>query len=214
MKTDALIEALARGPIATDPRLPERRLAGAMAIGTALAATALLALLGIRDDFASAAVQPMFWMKLAFPIGLALAAFAATARLARPGDRAAAACGAIATLLVLLWALALVALAQAPAGTRAALVAGTTALPCVASVVALSVPLFVAALLALRSLAPTRPRAAGAAAGLLAGAAAAAVYALHCTETALPFLAVWYVLGMTIPAAFGAIVGPRLLRWS
>jgi hypothetical protein len=30
---------------------------------------------------------------------------------------------------------------------------------------------------------------------------------------AAPFLAIWYVLGMAIPAGIGAIVGARLLRW-
>ena len=66
---------------------------------------------------------------------------------------------------------------------------------------------------ALRGLAPTRLRAAGMVAGGLAGAAAALVYAVHCNEMALPFLAVWYVLGMFVPAALGAAAGPRFLRW-
>jgi hypothetical protein len=30
---------------------------------------------------------------------------------------------------------------------------------------------------------------------------------------ALPFVAVWYVAGMMIPTALGALLGPRLLRW-
>jgi hypothetical protein len=49
--------------------------------------------------------------------------------------------------------------------------------------------------------------------GLTAGALGAAVYALHCDEMAAPFLATWYLLGMTIPALIGAGAGPRLLRW-
>jgi hypothetical protein len=47
----------------------------------------------------------------------------------------------------------------------------------------------------------------------MAGGAGAAVYALHCPELQAPFLAVWYVLGMAIPVAAGALLGPRLLRW-
>ena len=46
--------------------------------------------------------------------------------------------------------------------------------------------------------------------GLAIGALA---YTLHCPELAAPFLAIWYVLGMLIPTAFGAWLGPRLLRW-
>jgi hypothetical protein len=62
-------------------------------------------------------------------------------------------------------------------------------------------------------MAPTRLRLAGAAGGLAAGAAGALVYTLHCPELAAPFLASWYVLGMLIPTAAGALLGPRLLRW-
>lgn len=49
--------------------------------------------------------------------------------------------------------------------------------------------------------------------GSLAGALGALVYALHCPEVQAPFLAVWYLAGMAIPTALGAVLGPRLLRW-
>jgi len=39
------------------------------------------------------------------------------------------------------------------------------------------------------------------------------VYALHCPEMAAPFLFIWNGLGMLAPAAIGAAMGPRLLRW-
>jgi len=93
-------------------------------------------------------------------------------------------------------------------------VLGKTALPCVFLVAALSLPALVAIFIALRSLAPTRLTAAGAAAGTLAGGLGAAVYALHCNEMTLPFVAVWYVLGMAIPGALGALLGRRWLHWS
>jgi hypothetical protein len=65
----------------------------------------------------------------------------------------------------------------------------------------------------MRSAAPTRPAVAGAAAGLLAGGLGATVYTLHCPELAAPFIGVWYVLGMAIPAAIGAVAGWFLPRW-
>jgi hypothetical protein len=77
----------------------------------------------------------------------------------------------------------------------------------------LSIPLFAAAFWAMNAMAPTRLGLAGAASGLVAGAGGALVYALYCTEMAAPFIAVWYLLGMLIPAALGALLGPRLLRW-
>ena len=77
----------------------------------------------------------------------------------------------------------------------------------------LAIPTWLAAFWAARRFAPTRLRAASAVAGLLAGAAAAMVYAVHCAEMQAPFLAVWYVLGMLVPAFLGWAIGPKLLRW-
>lgn len=213
MKTEALVSMLSRGPIGADTRAPTRRLALATGPALLLAVLAMLTFLGLRPDLASAALQPMFWLKLAFPIALAFGAFGAAARLARPGNAATGAWAAIAATVIVVWAMAFISLAQAPSGARLAMVEGGTSLECVLSIALLALPLFAAALWAQRSMAPTRPRVAGAAAGLLAGSLAAAVYAPHCIETTLPFLAVWYVLGMLIPAALGALVGPRLLRW-
>jgi hypothetical protein len=71
----------------------------------------------------------------------------------------------------------------------------------------------VASLWALRGLAPTRPRAAGLAAGLLAGAIGAFAYALACHEVSVAFVALWYSLGIALSGALGALLGPRLLRW-
>jgi len=80
-------------------------------------------------------------------------------------------------------------------------------------VLALSLPGLAAVMWALRGLAPTQPRAAGLAAGLLAGALGAAGYALSCTELALVFVATWYSLSIVMAGALGALLGPRLLRW-
>ena len=55
--------------------------------------------------------------------------------------------------------------------------------------------------------------AAGAAAGLAAGAFAATVYCIHCPEVSAIFVLTWYSLGMLLAAFLGMIVGPRLLRW-
>ncbi len=62
-------------------------------------------------------------------------------------------------------------------------------------------------------LAQTGLRPAGAMAGLLAGSVATVAYCLHCPEMEVPFWAVWYVVGMLIPALAGWLLGPRLLRW-
>lgn len=214
MKTDALIAMLARGPMASGGARPVPRLALAASAGLLIAAVAMVAALGLRSDLAAAAMLPMFWLKLALPLVVVAAALAAASRLARPGDTAIGAGVVITAAVLVVWALAARDLSVVPAGERIAAVVGQSAGSCVASIAALSLPLMVALVLALRGLAPTRPALAGAAAGALAGGGAACVYALHCTEMAVPFLATWYVLGMAIPAAAGAWLGPRLLRWT
>jgi hypothetical protein len=65
----------------------------------------------------------------------------------------------------------------------------------------------------LRTMAPTQLTLAGAAAGLTAGASAALVYAFSCDESALPFVLIWYGLGMALPTAAGAMLGRLALRW-
>ena len=55
--------------------------------------------------------------------------------------------------------------------------------------------------------------AAGAAAGFLAGAIGAALYATHCPDDSPLFVAAWYSLAIGFVAALGAVAGSRLLRW-
>ena len=213
MKTDDLVNLLAADTLPVPRRAAPRRLALALLAGLPLAAAIMLLDYGMRRDIAQAMLLPMFWVKLLFPALLAAAAFAVLQRAARPGVRLGASWLAIALPVLLLWLMAAVTLANAPADTRADLVMGQTWRSCSLSIAWISLPLFIAAFVAVRSLAPTRPALAGACAGAMAGGAGAAVYALHCPELQAPFLAVWYVLGIAIPVLAGALIGPRLLRW-
>jgi hypothetical protein len=104
-------------------------------------------------------------------------------------------------------------LATTPAAAWRPMIMGASAMLCPWRVLAAAAPTFVALIWALRGLAPTRPRLAGAAAGLAAGGVGAAAYALSCPETGAPFLAIWYSLGMILPCGIGLLLGPRLLRW-
>ncbi|WP_246792786.1 DUF1109 domain-containing protein [Burkholderia perseverans] len=213
MKTDDLISMLATGVTPVDPRLPARRFATALAIGAAGALLLMAALLGVRRDLAEVALTPLFWAKVALPLVIAIGALATLARLARPGARAGRPSLLIAAPVAVVWIAALAVLAAAPAGERLALVLGSTWKVCPSLIALLSVPGFVATFSALRSLAPTRLRLAGAVGGLLAGAVATLVYCLHCPEMGVPFWGVWYLLGMLVPTVVGAVVGARVLRW-
>lgn len=213
MKTEDLISMLASGAGAVEPDVLRRRYALALGWG-AFGTTLLMAiLLGVRPDIVEAMWLPMFWVKLAFPAMLLAGALLAVLRLSRPGVRLGRAPSIVAAPVLAMWLLAGVALFGAAPGARNELILGQSAASCPFTIALLSVPLFVAALWAMKGLAPTRLTLAGAAFGLLSGAGGALVYALYCPEMAAPFIAIWYLLGMLIPAALGALLGPRLLRW-
>jgi hypothetical protein len=213
MKTDDLINLLASGnaPVRR-AALPGQSLPALLA-ALAVAGAVMVFQLGIRPDLGAAVGLPMFWIKQAFPMLLAAGGFIAALRLGRPGRGTGAAPALAAAPLIAMWLFACAVLAGAPAAERVPLVMGQSWNRCPLYIAEISVPLFIAMIYVMRNLAPTRPVLAGAFAGLAAGAAGAAVYALHCDEMAAPFLAVWYVLGMAIPTAAGALLGPKLLRW-
>jgi hypothetical protein len=213
MKTDDLIAMLATGVQPVPRRAAARRLGLALLPGVAIALLLVMTVFGPRADLLQAVGGAGFWWKMALPLSLAAAGFVLAQRLARPGVRAGAAARLALVPVLVLWAVALLVLWRAPVGTRAALVMGSTWRSCALNIGLLALPSFVAALAALRTLAPTRPAAAGAAAGLLAAGVGAAVYALHCPEVQAPFLAVWYVAGMALPVLAGAALAHRLLRW-
>lgn len=213
MKTDELIAALATNVEPVDPRRFSRVLAWLMAGGVAVATGLMLQKMGLNPDLPAYLGRGMFWVKLGFGIAVAALAVRGVVRMARPGQPVGPVARAWLVPVVALWLLGVVALLLAPATDRAALVFGGTWRVCSFNIALLALPILLAGLVALRTMAPTRPTRAGAATGLLAGGAAAAVYALHCPELAAPFLAVWYVAGVLIPAAAGALLGRAVLRW-
>jgi hypothetical protein len=213
MNTDELVALLAKGGETVEQNAAQRRFMTAIGWGIAGAALLMAITLGVRPDLAQAAQLPMFWVKLAFPLFVTVLALYAAMRLAHPGMQLGRAPALLVALLVALWLLGAVVLYQAAPSEREQLIFGETWKTCPFNVAFLAMPAFAAVLWAMKGLAPTRPSLAGGAAGLLAGAIAAAVYALYCPELAAPFVGIWYVLGMLLPAIAGALIGPRLLHW-
>lgn len=213
MKTDDLIVALAADLTPVEPGRADRQFLMKLMAGAVAAFAAMLLWLGPRPDIASAVALPMFWLKLAFPASLAVAALVVLYRLSFPGVQLGRAPIGLALPPALVWMMAGAALLMAVPGDRLALVLGETWQECPTTIAILSVPAAAMTFWALRGLAPTRLALAGGMAGLFAGAAAAFAYALHCPEMEAPFLAVWYVLGMLLPAGIGALLGRRLLKW-
>jgi hypothetical protein len=213
MDTDRLVAMLARDAEPVARGASGRRFAAALLAGGVAAVVLMLALLGLRPDLREAVDDAMFWVKLGVPTLLLVSGFAACTRLGQPGSRLGSAAAVLLLPIAAIWLLAALALASAPPSARVALVLGDSSAACVVSIAMLAAPTFIAAFWAMKGLAPTRPALAGAFSGLLAGAAGALVYALHCPEMAAPFIATWYLLGIAGPAIVGALLGPALLRW-
>ena len=213
MKTDDLVAALAAGVEPVPQGLVSRRLGQALLLALPVSVAIMVLGYGVRPDLREAMVLPMFWVKLLFPLAVGLAGLVAVHRLARPGvDLGGGAVAAVVPVL-LLWGLSALVWWGAAPEERSAMLWGQTWQACVFNIALMAGPLLLAVLLVLKGLAPTRPAWAGAAAGALAGGGGAAVYALHCPELAAPFLAVWYVAGIALVTAVGALVGARCLRW-
>ncbi|MBA3623182.1 MAG: DUF1109 domain-containing protein [Methylibium sp.] len=211
MKTETLIDVLARGAGPAPRAVAARRLWPAAAVG--LLASAAMALTLFGSIPAAMYATPAPWIKLAYAAALALAAGWLTARLSRPVARLSWPSRALLAAVVVMAALgAWTVLAAGPTERLAALV-GETWRSCAWNVLAFSMPALGGVLWAVRGLAPTRPRAAGFAAGLLAGAVGALGYALACPEVSPAFVAVWYSLGIALTGVFGAVLGPHVLRW-
>jgi hypothetical protein len=213
LKTSELIDVLATasGPVRSGT--VARTVVKGASAGFLGALVLMLALLGVRHDWPDALTLPMFWVKLAFAFSSCVGAAILTSRLGQPGRSTTAAVPVAVAPVVVIWLAALLMLVAAGTGTRTRLLLGSTWLACPWLIALISLPAFAAAMWVQRELAPVRLRAAGASAGFLAGSIATLVYVLHCPEMALPFVAIWYVLGMAVPAAAGALLGPRLLRW-
>jgi hypothetical protein len=211
MKTSELIEALAAtGSAPVRPVAPARRLVPAVFGGALVSLIVLTLWLGFQP-LAQSAQTSWFWMKAGYGVAAAVAGLALALPLTRPGGRpGAAGFGLAAAALIAIW---LMAMHRAMGGGGRGLWLGHTWMVCPWRILALAAPIWLAAVLAMRGLAPTRLAMAGAAAGLLAGGLSVVVYGLYCQETAAPFVAVWYSLGIASSVAAGAMFGPRLLRW-
>jgi hypothetical protein len=210
MRTDDLIGALAQDAASRGPG-PRAALALAAGAGLALTVTTLALTLGFRPDLAASFGRPVFLFKLAIVAALAAAAFALLDALARPGARADRRwLWAPATV----FAVALVyEAATAPASSLAARAIGINGLVCLVVVPALAAAPLAVTTFVLRAAAPPSATAAGAVAGLLAGALGAFAYALYCPDDSPLFLAIWYVGALFFTSAAGAFVGRRALAW-
>lgn len=211
MKTDDLITLLAETPPVRQGMVGKFLGLGVMG-GVAVTIVAMCFTLKVRPDLAVALAGAAFWTKFAYALCLAGLGLWLVERQTR-----AAADSRVPALLIALPVLALLVRAiwqcMTPGADIHAMLMGHTARVCSSLILLLSLPIFAGLFWAMRRLAPTRLTLAGASAGLLAGAASAAIYCFHCPETAAPFVLIWYSLGILLATGLGALTGRWALRW-
>ena len=185
----------------------------ALGVGLVFAFALFMEILGPRPDIAAAVHSPRFLFKFAVTLTLAASAVALLMRLARPGAASWTLSVALWTGPLLLALGVLYELTAVPASFWAARLIGTNSKVCLASIPVIAAPVLVAALIALRRGAPTRPAIAGAVAGLAAGGLGATLYAAHCIDDSPLFVMAWYLPAIALVAGVGALAGVRVLRW-
>jgi hypothetical protein len=213
MRTDDLIELLSTGITPVKSGSTVRRFGVALPVA-AIGATLLAAtVFGIRPDLSVLVRTAIFWEKLAFPLCIAIGALLAAVRLARPGARVGAAWPVMAIPVVVVWIAAVLIVVTAAPQDRLPAILGHSWQSCPFNIFLLAVPGFIAIFWAVKGLAPTNLRLAGAASGLLAGSIAAVAYTFHCPEMSPAFWSIWHLAGMLLPAALGTVLGPKFLHW-
>jgi hypothetical protein len=214
MRTEDLIKALAEDH-ALRPQPGSLRLTFfvAMALGLTMAAIVFALVLGVRPDIALAMQTWRFDFKLIMTATLAIESAWLVWRLSRPAADARPAEAALALSPVLLLGAVACELWSVPQSDWLPHAIGSNSVACVLSISFLSLAPLGGAFYALRQGAPLRPGFAGAAAGLLASALAAMLYALHCPDDSPLFGAIWYSAAIGLVTIAGTIAGRRFLRW-
>jgi len=213
MDTDTLIRSLSEDVKPVPSHAIGRRITAGLVMGGIVTVVLIGWWLGFRPDFDAAMRGYSFWMKWIYTGMLATGAVIATTQLARPEPVRLRWLWVLAVPVVLLAIIGAIEMMRVPPGDWMAMWLGQSWKQCPWIVLRLSIPIFIGLLWSYRRLAPTRLRLAGAVAGLAAGAIAATLYCLHCPEASAIFVLTWYTLGIALAAAFGALIGPRLLRW-
>lgn len=213
MKTDDLINMLSSGPDVAVVTPPLHTILLPLLAALCASASLMLSLLGLLPNLGLAMALPAFWLKLVFSLMLVGVAVLAVKRLVTPGASIRRLPLLAGAPIFTLWIIAAAALWLTAPSLRGDLFWGSSWRSCPFVIAVLSVPMLAATLYVMRGFAPTRLRLAGAAAGFAAGASAAALYCLHCPEMSPLFVGFWYLLGILLPTALGAVLGRSVLAW-
>ena len=211
MNTDELISLLAQNAGPAQGPAPQQ-VGGRLAIALALGGVMVL-YLGLNPALRDFAATSPFTLKMVWLFAMLVFSAVLVYRLVHPGQHLGSAPWGIGLALLAMSGQGLNQLLDAPPTQRNALMMGASWQVCAFNIAFIALPVLAALLWTLRDMAPTRPALTGAASGLLAGALAAMLYSLHCTENTFTFYALWYSGGMGLSALVGAVLGARYLRW-
>ncbi len=205
--TDDLLDRLSADGAATTGK--PRLVFGGWLLGAALLCAAGVSLL-LSEAFYSVELYgtgPMV-VKWGFSLSLILFCVIALRTLGKPGRR-----GSLFLALLALPFAPIVALLGLELSTIGPMMDGPTWPRCLLAMAIMSPIGFAGAVLAVRSMAPTRLHSAGLVAGMFGGALAMTAYAPFCPELGMSFMTLYYCLPILLMAGIGWMFGPRLLRW-
>lgn len=211
MKTDQLIDALARNVEPAEKPRWRMNLAITLLVGLGVAVALVAIGLGVRPDIGAARMPVM--MKAMFSALAAAVVLPLALQLMKPGRPLGWRIGAVVLFVALCAVCVVVALMGEEPGERMEMWMGNGVPWCVVLIPVLAAPTAVLLVWLMRAFAPTRLTLTGAAIGALSGGVGAMAYAMYCPVDSAAFVMTWYVLGIALSAAIGALVGAKFLRW-
>ncbi len=213
MKTDDLIDMLARQDVAVDRQRLMLRWLAALGVGFLISMLVFVYMFRINPDLRMLLENIWFWVRFAFIASVVILGGWFFSKLGKPGTAPRVSFWWVGVPFVVIGVVGAVMLILAAPADRRAMLLGISWSVCSRNIAMLSAPIFFASVWVARQFAPVRLRLTGAMLGLFSGGAAALMYSMYCPEVEPMFLAIWYSLGMLIPAAVGALLGRKLLAW-
>jgi len=214
MRTDELIKTLSRSPRRRNIARPATAIPLAVLISVVAAVSLSLVWLGISVDLTNASTDShSLFVRLAFVAGVVSCACSFVRDLSVPGRplRRPSVFAMAPFLFVGVLALHELSSIRFDDWPRHS---GHAWLTCLWQIGVLAVPAFAILAFAVRHLAPTHLRRAGFSIGLASGGIGAMGYTLHANSDPLFFSLAAYFSAILVIAAAGAILGPKILRWS
>lgn len=212
MKTDDLIELLARQPEVMPRISPMRELVLALSGGVVVAFALMVLLLGLRPDLETAVASPLFQQKIAC-LALLLATSVAAAHLSGIPGRHIGGIEGLRWIVPIWLVIATTSSLLASRDEPLAMFHSPTILRCLVTIPFLSVIPSMAMIWVIRRAAPISAERSADAIGWAAGATGALAYAFHCQADQPAYLLIWYGLAIALTVVVTRLIATRWLHW-